>query len=119
MKYTLKQVFSIVDGRLSTDIEDVYSMLNEATGESLMTHHLPIAMKYIEKVEPDWYVNTRDKLNQIKETVGNDFEDLMNYFDTLGKAHYVEITQMTDDQLKEFGEYMIDNSLLKKFAEKS
>ena len=119
MKYTFKQVFSIVDGRLSTDMGDVYRMLNEVTGESLMTHHLPTAMSYIEKVQPDWYVNASDKLNKIKEVVGDDFDDLMEYIDEMCFADYVEITEMTEKQLKGFGKHMVDNSLLKKIGTKS
>lgn len=50
MKFTTKQLFSLVDGRLSTKMEDVYDMLDTASGSNLMTHHLPPGMgHFIEK----------------------------------------------------------------------
>ena len=38
MKVTLKKAFSILDGRLATEIGDVYEMLNYIFDEDFMRH---------------------------------------------------------------------------------
>lgn len=113
MKFTVKQLFSVTDGRLSTEIGDVYEILNAATGEQLMTHHLPVAMKYLEEVKPDWYVKACEQLTDIKQKVGDDFQNLMTYIDKVYFANYHDVTEMTTEQKKGFGEYMVENSLLR------
>ena len=116
MKFTLKQLFSIVDGRLSTEMGDVYKMLNHITNDNLFTHHLPVAMDYVKKVNPDWYVELTEKINRIKKKHGDDFKTLMKVIEK-DKTEY-NIPQLTKEQLSGFGEYMVENSLLIKFAEK-
>ena len=44
MKVSLKKAFSILDGRLSTEIGDVYEMLNYIFDQDFMTHQLPTAL---------------------------------------------------------------------------
>ena len=112
MKFTVKQLFSIIDGRLSTEMIDVYEILNAATGEQLMTHQLPVAMKYLGEVGPDWYVKAHEQLAEIKQKVGDDFQVLMRYIDEMLPHNYHEVIELTKDQREGFGKYMVDNSLL-------
>ncbi len=94
MKVTLKKAFSILDGRLSTNIGDVYEMLNYIFDENFMTHQLPTAMNRLKQINPDWFSGMVSVLNDVKRTNDtNDFDELMKIIDesfptyefTLGK----------------------------------
>ena len=107
MKFSLKQLFSIVDGRLSTSIDDVYAILDCASGSSLMTHHLPTARKFFVNERPGWYVEAEEKINSLKGRIGDDFNRLMDEMDDVD----IEVTEYPDQE--KFGEYMVENSPLK------
>ena len=80
MKVSLEKAFSILDGRLSTKIEDVYEMLNYIYDTSFFTHQLPSAMRKLQEVNPDWFSAGVAHLEEIRSIVGtNDFEPLINY----------------------------------------
>lgn len=82
MEVTLKQAFSILDGRLSTKIEDVYEMMNYIFDEKFMTHQLPSAMNELKKQNPKWFQNANSILNDVKRTNNTeDFEELMQLID--------------------------------------
>ncbi|TDG34816.1 hypothetical protein EZJ43_16715 [Pedobacter changchengzhani] len=82
MKVSLKQFFSIGDGRLSTEIGDVYEMLNFIFDANFMTHQLPSAMRKLKEVNPDWFSNAVSIINDVKRTNNtNDFAELMNLID--------------------------------------
>jgi len=55
MKVSLKTAFSILDGRLSTEIGEVYKMLNFIFDENFMTHQLPSAMMALKEENPKWF----------------------------------------------------------------
>ena len=78
MKVTLKQFFNLGDGRLSTEIGDVYQMLNYIFDDNFMTHQLPTAIRELQKQNPEWFsngVSVIDEIKHIEDT--NDFEVLM------------------------------------------
>ena len=75
-----------------------------------MTHHLPTAMDYIKKTQPDWFVKVGADLDDIKAQVGNDYQALMEYIQKNNTEY--EIPQITNDKVQEFGDYMINNSAL-------
>ena len=82
MKVSLKVAFSILDGRLSTKIEDVYEMLNYIFDQRFMTHQLPSAMQELKKSNPEWFkkaVKLIDDIKRVNRT--NDFEELMCFMD--------------------------------------
>lgn len=82
MKVKLKKAFSILDGRLSSEIGDVYEMLNYIFDENLMTHQLPTAMRKLIEVNPDWFKNGVDIINDIKRSNNtDDFNELMRLID--------------------------------------
>lgn len=110
-QFNMVQLFSIIDGRLSTKIEDVYDMLNHITGQSLMTHHLPVAMDYIKKVNPKWYQDITSDLNDIKSNHGNIFEHLMPILTNSYNIIY-NIPPSTELEKEGFIQYILDNSLL-------
>ena len=67
MKVRLKTAFSILDGRLSTDIDEVYEMLNFIFDEKFMTHQLPDAMNTLKEKNPKWFSDALFVLDGIKE----------------------------------------------------
>jgi hypothetical protein len=80
MKVSLEKAFSILDGRLSTNMEDVCQMLNYVYNTSLFTHQLPTAMRKLKETNPTWFANGVTLLEEIRSIVGtNDFEPLINY----------------------------------------
>lgn len=100
MKVSLKKAFSILDGRLSTEIGDVYEMLNYIFDQNFMTHQLPTAMRKLKELNPKWFsdaVSVIDEIKAIEET--NDFLELIKVIDfgystfeiELGKCH-IEIS---------------------------
>lgn len=118
-KFTTLQLFSLVDGRLSTSMDDVYDMLNHITGEELMTHHLPVAMKYLKEKNPKWFQQATDRLFALKARLNsNTFETLIGAIKDKHNETY-DIPQLKDEMdASDFGGYMIENSLLlnKKFV---
>ena len=93
MKVTTKQIFSLTDGRVSTNMDDVSSMLSEAIGHNLFTHELPSAYEYVKKQNPVWFYDASRQLEYIKSKVGNGFETLMDYIDKNYSDHIFEITK--------------------------
>ena len=91
MRFTLKQLFSVVDGRLSTHMTDVYEILNFVTGKDLYTHQLPNALGKLKDFEPDWFKETEILINKIKSEVGNDFQTIMKYIDENYNNYLIEI----------------------------
>jgi len=81
MEYSLKQLFSIIDGRLSTKIEDVYQILTFYTGNPIYTHELIDVIESIKNNKPDWFINAENKIDEIKLEIGNDFNLLMKEID--------------------------------------
>ena len=82
MKVSLKTAFSILDGRLSTDIGEVYKMLNFIFDENFMTHQLPSAMRALKEENPTWFSDSLFLLDGIKEKhKTNSFPVLMALID--------------------------------------
>ncbi len=92
MKVSLKKAFSILDGRLSTEIGDVYEMLNYIFDDNFMTHQLPSAMRKLNEVNPQWFQNAKNILNDVKRTNNtDDFEELMTLIDEGFPTYQIEL----------------------------
>jgi len=116
--FTLVQLFSIVDGRLSTSMDDVYDILNHITGDNLMTHHLPVAMKFVSEIlKPSWFYDARKDIDAAIAQIGtSEFKPLIDHLERNNKDYLV--TCAKDDTEphhfeKFFHDYMMENSLLK------
>ena len=94
MKVTLKQAFSILDGRLSTKMDDIYEMLSFVFSENLFTHQLPSAMRAIQATPPQWFIDGVAIIDKIKETEGNDFHHLMEVIDRDYADTYIELEKL-------------------------
>jgi len=126
-QFTLLQLFSVLDERLSTTIDDVYDILNHICDEDLMTHHLPVALKYLKLKNPSWFQEQKKKLETIAKTfytpvLNNStfnskdvpFKDFISAIEHEYNDN-VNIPQLKDEfDTSDFGQFMIDNSLLNK-----
>ena len=80
--FPLKQLFSIVDGRLSTNISDIQVMLSVYCGRSVFTHELPELIDEVELSKPDWYMQAKGLVDYIKwRNYTDDFVKLMDILD--------------------------------------
>lgn len=113
-KFNLQQLFSLVDGRLSTDIGDVYEMLNHICDDNLMTHHLPVAGKYLKEKCPTWLKEARIELwGTLGISKATAFEEAMEIVKKNNTVY--DIPQLKDEfDTTDFSDYMVDNSLLLK-----
>ena len=80
--FPLKQLFSIVDGRLSTSISDIQSIFGVYCGRSVFTHELPELIDEVESVKPDWYMQAKWVVEYVKwRKHTDDFVKLMDILD--------------------------------------
>lgn len=92
MKVSLKKAFSILDGRLSTEIGDVYEMLNYIFDANFFTHQLPTAIRTLQEKNPEWFQNGVNIINDIKRTNNtNDFTQLMELIDKGFPTYQIEL----------------------------
>lgn len=95
MKVSLKKAFSILDGRLSTEIGDVYEMLNYIFDTNLFTHQLPTAMRTLQEKKPEWFQNGVNIINDIKRTNNtDDFDKLMELIDKCFPTCQIELEKI-------------------------
>jgi hypothetical protein len=76
-KFTLLQLFSVVDGRLSTNIDDVYDILNHVFNTSVWTHQIPAYMNKLKAARPLWFAVIESELDSLKRVYKDDFNTLM------------------------------------------
>jgi len=95
MKVSLKKAFSIIDGRLTTNMDDVVDMMNYIFDEDFCTHQLPTATATLQLISPEWYKNGIDLINNIKHTNKTDnFEELMEIIDNNFSTHQIELFKL-------------------------
>lgn len=110
-KFTTTQLFSLVDGRLSTNMGDVVKMLNHICDTELMTHHLPIAMDYLKAKNPSWYSDLKSNFQQSGIVESKPFEEALHRTESISIVH--EIPQLKDEfDTSDFVSYMIESSLI-------
>ena len=80
--FPLKQLFSIVDGRLSTSISDIQGILGVYFGRSVFTHEIPELIDEVESEKPDWYMQAKWVIEYVKwRKHTDDFVKLMDILD--------------------------------------
>ena len=78
----LKQLFSIVDGRLSASISDIRSILGVYCGRIVFTHEIPELIDGVKSAKPDWYMQAKGLVDYIKwRNYTDDFVKLMDILD--------------------------------------
>jgi len=81
--FQLKQLFSIVDGRLSTSISDIQSIFGVYCGRDVFTHELPELIDEVESAKPYWYMQTKGLVDYIKWI--NHTDSFMRLMDIIDK----------------------------------
>jgi len=95
MKVSLEKAFSILDGRISTRIEDVYEMLNYIFDTKLYTHQLLDAMSVLIKSNPLWFSSGVALLEEVRSDCGtNEFEPLLKYIQENCMDYEVELEKI-------------------------
>ena len=80
--FPLKQLFSIVDGRLSTSISDIQRIFGVYCGRSVFTHELPELIDEVESEKPDWYRQAKGLVDYAKwRSYTDNFVKLMDILD--------------------------------------
>jgi len=111
-QFSLLQLFTLVDGRLSVPMSDVYLMIGHICDDGgLMTHNLPTAMDYIKAKNPPWFSTVRGTLDKLGCTKDEDFKICMLLIEPINTVF--DIPQLKDEfDTSDFGEFMIGKSLL-------
>lgn len=114
-EFNLLQLFTVVDGRLATEMGDVYDILNHVLDDNFYTHQLPVAMNYIMEKKPEWFIDVQNRLENIKkELKTDDFEKMIAYIRFDNNPTYY-IPQLKEEQdISDLYDFMINNSLLLK-----
>jgi|SRR6185503_19373348 len=101
MKVTLKKAFNLLDGRLSTKMEDVYEMLNFIFSANFMTHELGEAFDKLIDLNPVWFSEGAYIIQQIvEEYKTNDFAQLMKIIDENYSETFIQIEVFKPELLK-------------------
>ena len=80
--FPLKQLFSIVDGRLSASISDIQSIFGVYCGRSVFTHEVPELIDDVKSAKPDWYMQAKGLIEYVKwRKHTEDFIKLMDILD--------------------------------------
>jgi hypothetical protein len=75
--FSVLQLFTIIDGRVSTDLEDVYRMLSIYGRRSILTHEIPPIFEYLMSYRPSWYSLAYSIIRKVKLECSNDFEEII------------------------------------------
>jgi len=75
--FTLLQLFSVVDGRLATKIEDVYEIYNHVFNDEFTNIGLLHASDKLESLRPSWFVMVESMIRNLKYIHGDDFNKLI------------------------------------------
>lgn len=111
--FTLKQLFSLVDGRLTSDgYDEITKMITHICNCGLMSYQLAIAMNYIIEKNPIWLQGVTALINSIKSRLDTDeFEVLMEEIDNNYNNHVFSIPQLKDEfDTSDFEDYLIRNN---------
>lgn len=83
MRVSLKKIFSIVDGRLTTEMSDVYAMLDYIFDCKLATHQIPTTIRKLQELNPAWLKGAVVIIEQIKEKEGaENFKQIIHSLDS-------------------------------------
>lgn len=95
MKITLKEFLNIADGRLWTDIGDVYKVLDYVFDSVTLTHEISNRMKILNEVCPDWYRKGLYSVSIIKTEAGSeDFDKMQEIVNKDYKNYCLEIEKL-------------------------
>lgn len=111
--FTLLQLFTVVDGRLSTTEEDVAAILKHLFGVSFHTHEMPVAIRFLkERAKPDWYIIMTADIESMK--IIHKHVKIDSLLEIIKHEYNFDfpIPPLTALQMSGLHQYMVDNSLL-------
>jgi hypothetical protein len=114
-KFSLKQLFAIVDGRMSTSMDDIYDILNHVCDTDLMTHHLPVAKNYVLSKNPSWVNDVSTLLKDIYNSCPikeRNKDQFLWCMDNIGHQYFDIPKLKSEFDTSDFNDYMVNNSLL-------
>lgn len=76
-KFTFLQMIAVVDGRVTTNVDDVQSILSHLLGRSVLTHEIPGALRYLREQKPLWYVIMDDTIRILNAIHNYDFNKII------------------------------------------
>ena len=95
--FTFLQLLSLTDGRLATDMDDVYEICSHLVGGRPFTYGLTIAYKALKDANPPWFIELKAKLEEIKKEAGtDDFDTLVELIKEKYNDSY-DIPQLSDN----------------------
>jgi len=107
--FSLLQLFTILDGRLTTNMGDVYKILNLYGRRNIRPHEIIPMGDYLMSYRPSWYSLAYSIIRKVKLGCSNDFEEIVTCLKReYGKVR-VKIKPIDKDQLSEHLIYMIDH----------
>ena len=68
----------------------------------------------VDRLWPRGMSKEKEHLDSIKKKVGDDFHDLMEYYDKMEKDRYCVLEPLTNSQRIEWNKYLGENNLLLK-----
>lgn len=109
-QFLMSDILTVVTGRLYSKMETLYEILDFLTQESLMTHHLPTARKFVKE-------QLISQLSLAQQDLVNEWEHTENWQEKVTQANnlFGGIFLVPVDKTG-FEDYMIENSLLIKNA---
>ena len=92
--FPLKHLFSIVDGRLSTNISGIQSIFGVYYGRIVFTHEIPELIDEVESAKPDWYIQAKGLVDYIKwRSYTDNFVTLMDILDKYFSNVYIMVEE--------------------------
>ena len=78
-EFDILDAFNFVDGRLANSMDRVRILCERYSNNDFLTDSALIATaNKIKKDNPEWYIKAEEIINFEKESVGDDFNTLMN-----------------------------------------
>lgn len=71
-RFTLLQLYSVVDGRLSTSFEEFHPVISHIVGKNIYVHEVPAALLKIKMANPYWYRTLKKEIDTINLMSDND-----------------------------------------------
>lgn len=72
-KFSLLQLLAVIDGRISTNDEDIMHILNHVFNTSILVHEIPHYLKELKLIAPAWFVALESEIDTIKLIHGANF----------------------------------------------
>lgn len=109
-QFSVADILTVTTGRLYSNMEKLYELLDFLTQENLMTHHLPIAAQFVKE-------QLISQLSPTLQDLCKEWEHTEDWQDKVEQANNLfGLIALIPVNKAGFEKYMIENSLLLKNA---